>query len=392
MAQIIERTLYDLNDITIVPAVTSEIDHRSVCNVYTEEDTLPIFVSPMDTVVNCDNYKIFEKNKVVPIIPRTDPFDTRLRLLADGVWIAFSMDEFDDLFCNKDSAVYKWLDNQEIENREFVVRVLIDIADGHIKNIIDLIKYSKQLFSKYNCAKLVLMVGNIAHPMAYKVLADAGADYVRCGIGGGTLCLTTANCAVHYPMASLLSDCEKLKKSYGLTTKIISDGGISSYSRAITAIACGADYVMIGSVFGKCFESAGSVTNAQFTRREMINGLTLDEINKHRKKDDLNEDEKKYYITMNLQKVMYGMSTRRAQKKMYQALRGHTDKDECKTKTSEGLEKIVNIEYTLFQWLDNFISFLRSTMSYSEAYNLQEFRDKAILMLLSPAAQAAFNK
>jgi hypothetical protein len=87
---------------------------------------------------------------------------------------------------------------------------------------------------------------------------------------------------------------------------------------------------------------------------------------------------------MNLQKVIYGMSTKRAQKRI--------NGSNCKLKTSEGIEKTVRIEYTLHQWLDNFVSYLRSAMSYSNAKSLKEFRENSILMVMSQTAQNSFNK
>ena len=50
-------------------------------------------------------------------------------------------------------------------------------------------------------------------------------------------CITSSNSANHYPMASLIDDCKGLKNSYNLTCKIIADGGISNFSRAIKALA-----------------------------------------------------------------------------------------------------------------------------------------------------------
>lgn len=197
-------------------------------------------------------------------------------------------------------------------------------------------------------------------------------------------CITSANACAHYPMASLLNECRELKDKYNLSAYIIADGGINSYNRAIKALACGADYVMIGSTFGKCFESSGKVINADLPQTEVVNGLTLDEINAHRMHNDLPEDKKKYYIGMNLQKVIYGMSTKRAQKRI--------NGSNCKLKTSEGIEKTVRIEYTLHQWLDNFVSYLRSAMSYSNAKSLKEFRENSILMVMSQTAQNSFNK
>ena len=52
MGQILDKIYYSYNDVTIMPGVISEIEHRSECNPYDEEDMLPLFTAPMDTVVD----------------------------------------------------------------------------------------------------------------------------------------------------------------------------------------------------------------------------------------------------------------------------------------------------------------------------------------------------
>ena len=91
-------------------------------------------------------------------------------------------------------------------------------------------------------------------------------DFIRVGIGGGSGCITTSNVSTHYPQASLIDECYNIKKQLLLETedilpKIIADGGIRNYDHVIKALALGADYVMIGSLFAQCIESAGEKTN-----------------------------------------------------------------------------------------------------------------------------------
>ena len=83
-------------------------------------------------------------------------------------------------------------------------------------------------------------------------------------------CITTSNVSIHYPQASLIDECYNIKKQLLLETedilpKIIADGGIRNYDHVIKALALGADYVMIGSLFAQCIESAGEKTYKTIT-------------------------------------------------------------------------------------------------------------------------------
>ena len=69
------------DDLDIVPAVISDIDHRKECNIYDENGMLPVFTAPMMTVVNEHNYKIYEENIINVIIPRTVSYKQRLSFL-----------------------------------------------------------------------------------------------------------------------------------------------------------------------------------------------------------------------------------------------------------------------------------------------------------------------
>ena len=53
------KIYYTYKDVTILPSVLSPIEHRSECNPYHENGLLPVFASPMDTVINEKNYSLF---------------------------------------------------------------------------------------------------------------------------------------------------------------------------------------------------------------------------------------------------------------------------------------------------------------------------------------------
>lgn len=163
--------LLSFNDICLVPSVISDIEHRNECSPYLDNGTLPLFTAPMSSVINENNWQVFKENKVNTIIPRSVDINVRLEL-AKHTFVAVSLSEFEEHFINN------WLFSSCTQF------VCVDIANGHMKKLLDLCKYAKE---KYG-SSLQIMAGNIANPDTYYEYAKAGIDYVRCGIGGGSAC------------------------------------------------------------------------------------------------------------------------------------------------------------------------------------------------------------
>ena len=129
---LIKEMKYSYNDIAIVPAIKSNVEHRSECNPYTGkfgESSLPIFTAPMSTVVNEKNFSLFEDNNIIPILPRNFPLETRIDYLKRGKWAAVGLQEFEDLFIRNNWNMELYPD----------VNVLIDIANGHMSKLHKLI-------------------------------------------------------------------------------------------------------------------------------------------------------------------------------------------------------------------------------------------------------------
>lgn len=233
------REKYSYQDVAIVPEVISEIEHRSECIL---PSPLPIFTAPMTTVVGKGCVREYEKNDIIPILPRTESLGDRLGY--KGGWSAFSLLEFKECYIKADSL-------------PVCKNALIDIANGHMAKLYLLVKEAKDKWGE----KLTVMVGNIASPKTYAIADAAGVDYIRVGIGGGLGCITSTSTAVHYPMASLIQEIAEEKRAISGHCKIVADGGIRGYADVIKALALGADCVMIGSVFSGLQGTPGLVEN-----------------------------------------------------------------------------------------------------------------------------------
>jgi hypothetical protein len=180
-----------LSDVSIVPEVISNINSRTECIPYVN-GMLPLFTAPMSCVVSLDNINIFKKNLITPIVPRNINFDKRIENLIAGNWVAFSLDEFEETFSKsttfkdiRDNSITRFVSsNGLVLDANNTYYALIDIANGHMNRLKEAIEKAKFNYEKH----IVIMAGNIANPKTYVELSNAGADYIRVGIGGGSGC------------------------------------------------------------------------------------------------------------------------------------------------------------------------------------------------------------
>jgi IMP dehydrogenase len=115
--------------------------------------------------------------------------------------------------------------------------------------------------------------GNVVDGEGFRYLADAGADFIKIGIGGGSICITRETKGIGRGQATAVIDVAKERDRYfketGVYVPICSDGGIVFDYHITLALAMGADFVMLGRYFSRFEEAPG--------QKVVINGNTVKE-------------------------------------------------------------------------------------------------------------------
>lgn len=130
--------------------------------------------------------------------------------------------------------------------------IVIDTAHGHSIRVVNALKEVK---SKY--PDLEVVVGNIATGDAALLLAEAGADAVKVGIGPGSICSTRIIAGIGVPQLTAICEVAGAFKQKNINVPIIADGGIRYSGDIVKALAAGASTVMVGSMVAGCEEAPG---------------------------------------------------------------------------------------------------------------------------------------
>ncbi len=190
--------------------------------------------------------------------------------------------------------------------------------------------------------------GNVVSAEGFRFLAEAGADFVKVGIGGGSICITRETKGIGRGQASALIDVCKARDEYfketGIYVPVCSDGGIVFDHHITLALAMGADFMMLGRYFARFDESP----------TEKIN------------------------IGGNYYKEYWGEGSNRARNWQRYDLGG--DK---KLSFEEGVDSYVPYAGGLKDNVAKTLSKVRSTMCNCGALSIPELQEKAVLTLVS---------
>jgi len=141
--------------------------------------------------------------------------------------------------------------------------LLIDVAHGDHQNVINMIEWCKGNLD----SNVDIIAGNIATSQAAERLQEAGADGLRVGIGGGSLCTTRIKTGFGVPNVTSLTEVSKVA-----TVPVMADGGIRSSGDIAKALAVGASNVMLGSLLAGTSEAPGKIIEKSGTLYKRYRG------------------------------------------------------------------------------------------------------------------------
>ena len=220
----------------------------------------------------------------------------------------------------------------------------IDSSEGYSEWQSDTIKWVRERYGD----TVKIGAGNVVDGEGFRYLADAGADFVKIGIGGGSICITREQKGIGRGQASAVMDVaqerDKYFKETGIYVPICSDGGIVYDYHMTLALAMGADFLMLGRYFARFDESP--------TNRLNING--------------------------NYVKEYWGEGSNRARNWQRYDLGG-----DPRMKFEEGVDSYVPYAGPLHDNVSISLTKVKSTMCNCGALSIKELQEKAKLTIVS---------
>ena len=220
----------------------------------------------------------------------------------------------------------------------------IDSSEGYSEWQADTIKYIRDKYGD----EVKVGAGNVVDAEGFRYLAAAGADFVKIGIGGGSICITREQKGIGRGQASAVIEVAQARKEYfeetGIYIPICSDGGIVYDYHMTLALAMGADFLMLGRYFSRFDESPTAKLN--------ING--------------------------NYVKEYWGEGSNRARNWQRYDLGG-----DARMKFEEGVDSYVPYAGSLHDNVNVSLTKVKSTMCNCGALTIRELQDKAKLTIVS---------
>ncbi|MGE4520320.1 MAG: IMP dehydrogenase, partial [Desulfobacteraceae bacterium] len=220
----------------------------------------------------------------------------------------------------------------------------IDTSHGHSKNVLDSIRRIKDAFPSQQ-----VIAGNVATAKGAEALVEAGVDAIKIGIGPGSICTTRIVAGVGVPQLTAIMNCKSVSNKTGVP--LIADGGIKYSGDVIKAIGAGAHCVMLGGLLAGTEESPGDTILYQGRTYKAYRGMGSIEAMKSGSKD-------RYYLG---------------------------DKQSDEGLVPEGIVGRVPYKGTIAENILQLVGGVKAGMGYIGARTIEEVREKARFVRISPA-------
>ncbi len=223
--------------------------------------------------------------------------------------------------------------------------VAVSTAHGHSKGVGDTVKVLRDAFPK-----LPIIAGNVTSAAGVEYLADCGANAIKVGQGPGSICTTRMVAGVGIPQMTALYVCQRAAAKKKVA--VLADGGITKSGDIVKAMTL-SQAVICGGIFAGCTEAPGEVVE----------------------------------ISGKMYKHYRGMGSLAAMKSGSAARYGHEKSDATRKLAAEGIEALKEVCGSVDRVLAQLIGGIQSGMGYLGAKNLDELRQKARYIRVSPAGQ-----
>ena len=309
-SEVLPTISYD--DVLLVP-YHSDMKSRSEGNPSTNwGHSLPIIMSPMNTVDSGRMMKLFVDQNLIATIHRYFmSAEDQLNYVKKQITLACfdeekeneSIESIDKVISQKEidqyiskiyfaiGSVYKYKDWIDYLHKSGVTHFLVDMAHGDTTACEETVRYIRNFGDREH---IKIIAGNVATRGGYRRLRDAGADGIRVGIGGGSICSTRTSTGFGVPTLASIIDCNDVK----CDTFMIADGGIKTSGDIAKAIRFGADYVMCGKLLAWTEYACGALYNS---KEQVIKDCPIikdEEVNQYKKILHLLETNPEYIIDL----------------------------------------------------------------------------------------------
>lgn len=217
--------------------------------------------------------------------------------------------------------------------------ITIDIAHGHSDSMLKVVSFLKTKFPEVD-----VIAGNVATPEGTIELVNAGADAIKVGIGGGSMCTTRLVTGFGVPQLTSIIECEQVAREAGIP--IISDGGVRYAGDIVKAIVAGASTVMIGNIAAATTETPGKIV-------ALPGGKKC--------------------------KIYRGMASTAAREEMMEKV--------PQEMAPEGVETILEYKGSIVPIINQLVGGVRSGMSYGNASNFNELRECEFIVVTPNVAK-----
>jgi IMP dehydrogenase len=291
---------------------------------------LPLMTANMDTITETAMADYIGEKGGIGVLHRFMPIAENVRMFRTCRYPTFV-----SIGCSE-----KDLERTEALRDAGAVYFNVDVAHAHARYVGKTLKTIRNMLGDGAC----LMAGNVATYAGADYLASCSADIIKVGIGGGSVCTTRIKTGFGVPNLTAIRNCARADRS------VVADGGIRTPGDVVKALAFGADFVMIGSMFAGTRPTPGPI----LTRTD----------------SEGNEFKVKVYR---------GMASSEVQEDFHGGM--------AEWKTAEGVATEVPYLETEDAIIADIVGGLRSGLTYGGAATIRELQRKLDYVVISPAAK-----